>query len=331
MYTSHRFERGRFMTKTKAIKLENPRSIHDSAQVRVIKTNHIVEVMHMTKDPVPPTINYKKLDKDRYYCLLTGEIFEYKKSDNKSQSVVSIKKTLTKLKRLINNNFTGERNELFLTLTYGKTMTDCKQLMKDFDTFMKRLKRKYPQMEYINVIEPQGSGSWHCHVLLKDMAQQSLYIHNSKMAEMWGHGFTSTKGLKKVDNIGAYLGGYISDLEIADENTAELIESTKYSPNGQVDVVEREVENDDGTKTNKKFAKGARLHMYPSGVKFYRCSRGIKHPEAEKMIFADVKKIVGYRTPNYEKTIRLQQIDTAVPLNNFTYQQYNLKRQKGKA
>ena len=62
-----------------------------------------------------------------------------------------------------------------------------------------------------------------------------------------------------VDNVGAYLSAYLTnaivDADDEDEDTVEV----------------------DGVK--KAVIKGGRLHMYPTGMKIYRCSKGLKKPE----------------------------------------------------
>lgn len=40
------------------------------------------------------------------------------------------------------------------------------------------------------------------------------YIPNDEMAEIWGQGFTKTRRLDNVDNVGAYLTAYLGDMEI---------------------------------------------------------------------------------------------------------------------
>jgi hypothetical protein len=53
------------------------------------------------------------------YTDKSGAICEYALKENRAQSPESIKRSLKKIRRLINNNFYGEENELIITLTYG--------------------------------------------------------------------------------------------------------------------------------------------------------------------------------------------------------------------
>ena len=228
--------------------------------VTVTRMNHIVEIQYMEKRNVKNHI--KKLDKDRYIELSTGEIKEFNHIENRSESFNSLRQTFKKLRYLINNNFTGKGNELHVTLTYAENMTDTNRLYDDFRKFMQRLKYKYKDIssiDYISVIEPQGRGAWHCHVLLRFNDMDRVYIENSVLAGLWGHGFVTIKSLKDVDNIGAYLSAYLADIELDDENVIHAVLN---------DLSIKEVDG-------KKYIKGGRLHMYPPGMNLYRKSKGI--------------------------------------------------------
>jgi len=189
---------------------------------------------------------------------------------------------------IVNANFSGKSNELFITLTYAENMQDIKQVCRDYEVFYKKLKRKYKDygFEYVSVPEPQSRGAWHLHVLLKAMNKEYLYIPNDEIETLWSHGFTKTERLNQVDNVGAYVSAYLTDLY--NENT--------------------------GAK-----AKGARLYLYPAGMNLYRCSRGIKRAEiVEGNLHIDDKYKV------YEKQFEITQNDEVV--NVVTIKQYNMKR-----
>ncbi|MFE4024470.1 hypothetical protein ACFXPZ_45125, partial [Streptomyces sp. NPDC059101] len=73
----------------------------------------------------------------------------------------------------------------------------------------------------------------------------------------------------------------------------------------------------------KKFLKGGRLHMYPSGMNMYRKSKGIVKPEREEMKFGDIKKVVGSAKPHYEKSYHVENDNFE---NTISFLQYNTKR-----
>lgn len=286
--------------------------IPDGDLVTVTKMNHIVEVQHMQK--MNRKAHIKKLDKDRYIDLGSGEIKEFNHIENRSESFNSLRQTFKKLRYLINNNFTGAGNELHVILTYAENMTDIKRLYKDFEKFMKRLRYKYKDIssiDYISVVEPQGRGAWHCHLLLRFNDIDKVYIENSMLAELWGHGFVTIRSLKDVDNIGAYLSAYLTDVELTEENIISLVD-TDYV------IVVKEVNGQE-----KNIVKGGRLHLYPSGMNLFRKSKGIVYPERQRMKYKEIKKIVGSAEPTYQKSITVENDDFT---NTINYEQYNLKR-----
>ena len=286
--------------------------IPDGDLVTVTKMNHIVEVQHMQK--MNRKAQIKKLDKDRYIYLGSGEIKEFNHIENRSQSFNSLRQTFKKLRYLINNNFTGAGNELHVILTYAENMTDTKRLYKDYEKFIKRLRYKYKDIssiDYISVVEPQGRGAWHCHLLLRFNDIDKVYIENSMLAKLWGHGFVTIRSLKDVDNIGAYLSAYLTDVELTEENIISLV-GTDYV------IVVKEVNGQE-----KNIVKGGRLHLYPSGMNLFRKSKGIVYPERQRMKYKEIKKIVGSAKPTYEKSIKIENDDFT---NTINYEQYNLKR-----
>lgn len=280
--------------------------------VKVTQMNHIVEVQCM--DKVNTKAHIKKLDKDTYVDLQTGEVKEFNHSENRQQNYNSLRQTFKKLRYLINNNFTGKGNELHIILTYKANMTDSKQLYEDFDKFMKRLRYQYKKettVDYLSVVEPQGRGAWHCHVLMRFNELDKVYIKNKDLRALWGLGFVTVKSLKEVDNIGAYLSAYLADVELDEQTVMTAVKENR-------DVVVRIVEGEE-----KKFIKGGRLHMYPNGMNLYRKSKGILEPERVDMRFEEIKKVVGTAIPNYQKSITIQDGDFE---NTIQYLQYNTKR-----
>lgn len=47
-----------------------------------------------------------------------------------------------------------------------------------------------------------------------DFPVKAPYIDNSVIAEKWRHGFTKTKAVHGVDNIGAYFSAYLADMPL---------------------------------------------------------------------------------------------------------------------
>lgn len=280
--------------------------------VTVTEMNHIVEVQHMEKMNTKNRI--KKIDKERYMDIDTGEIKEFELSENRQENYNSLRQTFKRLRYLINNNFIGSANELHITLTYKENMTDTKRLYEDFKKFIMRLKYAYKEkssIDYLCVVEPQGRGAWHCHVLMRFNELDKVYIKNTDLRRIWGLGFVTIKSLKDVDNIGAYLSAYLTDLELTNDNYLKAIQEKR-------EVVIKQVEGKE-----KKFIKGGRLHMYPSGMNLYRNSKGIVKPKRKKMRYKDIKKIVGSAQPHYEKSYHIENDNFE---NTISFEQYNMKR-----
>jgi hypothetical protein len=305
----------------KVLRNQELKPIPSQKIVKYTDMGNVKEVMYIEK------LNRKGLDitkinKNQYMVNSTGEILDYKHSENRKDNVDSLRRTFKKIRYLINNNFGGMSNELAFTITYKENITDPKTLYNDFKNFSKRLKYKYPDMEYLCVVEPQGRGAWHCHVLLKFVSHQKIYIPNKEIAEIWGHGFVTVKAIRQdVDNLGAYLSAYLGDIELDDgENLKTLIDLGIIKSGKPIDIKEVEIE---GVK--KKFIKGGRLHMYPPGMNIYRKSKGILEPESVYKPYSDIKKIVGSSTPNYSSCISILD-DDSKQLNTIIYEQYNMKR-----
>jgi hypothetical protein len=150
-------------------------------------------------------------------------------------------------------------------------MQDDKQLHADFKKFMMRLKHKYKSHEfaYISVVEPQGRGAWHVHLLLKTLNQEELKLANWDIEPIWGHGITHTERLNNTDNIGAYFKAYLTNAELTDELAKELSISKD-------DIKEMPTEDGQGVK---RVVKGERLKMYPAYMQIYRHSRNVKYPD----------------------------------------------------
>ena len=104
-------------------------------------------------------------------------------------------------------------NVRWITLTYAENMTDTDRLYFDFKDFNKRFQyyckiNGYSKPEYIVMMEPQGRGAWHCH-LLYIWDCKAPYVANKTLRDLWGHGFVKIKKLDNCDNVGAYLTAYL--------------------------------------------------------------------------------------------------------------------------
>jgi len=274
----------------------------------------------------------KKIDKDHYVDLRTGELCEYEHIENRAENLHGIRQTLNRIRALINTNVTEPLNCRWVTLTYRQEentpMTDTKRLMQDYEKFWKRFcywckSNGYSKPEYISVIEPQGSGSWHVHSFFI-WSEKAPFIPNEKMAELWGQGFTKTKQPQDCDNVGAYFSAYLGDMPLDEvQHMSKDKQLQALSASGQVD--EKEFADDAGTIKKKKFVKGGRLFLYPPGMNIIRSSKGVKQPEVEYMSREQAQKKVSSAKETFSCAYEIVGDDGLV-VNRISKAYYNSKR-----
>lgn len=285
-------------------------------EVRVKEMGNIVEVMY--SDKKNNQIVIKKINENEYIDLRTGEIKQFQKIDNRACDMNSVRQSLGKLRDLLNTNITDVSKCRWVTLTYKENMTDTKKLYEDFKKFNMRMRYKGYKYEYIVAMEPQGRGAWHAHLVMI-FDDTAPYIDNKLMAEIWGHGFTVTKKLEDVDNVGAYLTAYLGDMDMDDYKNLSEDEKNTMKIYGLKEV------NINGSTEKKSVLKGARLHMYPPKFNLYRCSRGIKKPIITYETEREAQKKISAGTLTFEKTIEISDSDSQF-CNTINYRHYNLIR-----
>jgi hypothetical protein len=155
-------------------------------------------------------MNIKKIDKDHYMIIKTGEILECNKSKNRGESG-RLQESKEKMMSIINENFTGGLDQALTTVTYRENMQDPKKLYNDFRYFICKVERLCKcDLSYIAVAEPQERGAWHLHILWKRLDGLRFFLSQKILMESWGHGGVCIKRLQDVDNVGAYLAGYLN-------------------------------------------------------------------------------------------------------------------------
>lgn len=253
----------------------------DMKAVRVTKAGPVTEVLSLRN--IPKDTGLRKLDADTYLNTITGEVKEYEHIENRAESTSSIRRTMRQIRLLVNANVTDPKRALWVTLTYAENMTDTKRLYSDFKVFWLRLcrfckKQGYGKPEFISVVEPQGRGAWHVHLFLIWEHEAPFIPNNEVMEKLWEHGWTKTKSIKDVDNVGAYFSAYLADIPV--DEALELPMSL-YGKMKKLKREEKSFEDEDGNIKTKKFIKGGRLALYPRGMCMFRHSRGIKEPTVE--------------------------------------------------
>ena len=252
-------------------------------------TNHIVEMTVMEK-PIRRKCAIKRLDKDHYVNLRTGEVCEFRHSVKNQRK--NMNKAYTTLRRLINYNFTGNESELHVTLTYGEDMQSRENVSAEFKAFWKRLKYAYPTCEYIVIYEPTEKGVWHVHVLIKDRRGKRLFIPKGRLSYMWRKGYVCVNRILDNDNIAAYFMGLFSDRN----------------------------------KEKSGSKKVERIPYYANNYRLYSRSKGIKTPPLYKETYKQALERVKGLEPCFENAYGIYDSGDGTELNVIYHKQYNKRR-----
>lgn len=158
----------------------------------------------------------KRINQNEYCDIRTGEVKEYQhREQNRSRNM---NRSFERLRQLINANFIGEINERHITLTYAEKMIDFDKASMDFKRFWEKLHYHYPDLEFIRIIEPQHTGSWHIHALLKTKKYGNLSIPHEQIETLWGHGFVRKTTTLGCDNVGAYFTALLKNVDVFEDD-----------------------------------------------------------------------------------------------------------------
>ena len=290
--------------------------------VKVSEMGNIIEIQYMSKRNSKQTIQMQK-GGEEFVILATGEIKEVQHGTTRKDNKKGLYKTFANIRAIINTNVTDVSKVRWCTLTYKENMTDTKKLYQDFTNFNKRFcyfctKNGFDKAEYIAVFEPQKRGAWHCH-LLYIWDKQAPFIPNKTLAELWGHGFVQIRQLNNIDNIGAYLTAYLTDLDLSECTILDLNEKSV--------IKECEVPTTNGT-TKKAVVKGSRLKLYPAGFQIMRHSKGIKKPTQTIMSQTEAITKVQGAVKTFERAYRLYDEETGFE-SVIVKEQFNFNKKIG--
>ncbi|MCM1149028.1 MAG: hypothetical protein NC319_02935 [Butyricicoccus sp.] len=280
---------------------------------------NVLEICHALSTAGSPV---RKIDAEHGVDVRTGEVIDYKHKETRAENIRAVSQSMKRLRDIINTNLTRPSHALWVTLTYKENMTDTKRLYEEYRRFWCRFgyylkKHSYPHAEYITAVEPQARGAWHLHCLFL-FPKKAPFIPNDDIAKIWGHGFCKTKSLKGIANPGLYLTAYLTDMEFTEALSEHITKGR---------LAEAEVTDENGVKQKKAIIKGARLKLYPTGFKLYRCSRGVKRPETYKTTEAEAQKIVGTAPLTFEKTVSITDSNGKV-VNVVNYRTYTRQTKK---
>lgn len=296
------------MDSTQFEKLDHIPDKNPNLLVKVTEMGNIIEVQYMSRRNTKQTVRMLE-GGEQYVVCSSGEIKDVVHHETRKDNKKGLYKTFANMRAIINTNVTDVSKVRWCTLTYAENMTDTKKLYMDFQQFNQRFQyyckqQGYSKPEYIVMMEPQGRGAWHAHLLYIWQDMKAPYIANDVFAKLWGHGFVRIKKLDNVDNVGAYLTAYLGDMELSEVDWHKWNEITRGSTVKQVEMID-----ENGEKVTKPILKGARLNLYPANFNMLRCSRGIKRP-TEEMLSQEManKKVLG-ATKTFETAVKLTDVE----------------------
>lgn len=296
------------MDSTQFEKLDHIPDKNPNLLVKVTEMGNIIEVQYMSRRNSKQTVRMLE-GGEQYVVCSSGEIKDVVHHETRKDNKKGLYKTFANMRAIINTNVTDVSKVRWCTLTYAENMTDTKKLYMDFQQFNQRFQyyckqQGYSKPEYIVMMEPQGRGAWHAHLLYIWQDMKAPYIANDVFAKLWGHGFVRIKKLDNVDNVGAYLTAYLGDMELSEVDWHKWNEITRGATVKQVEMTD-----ENGEKVTKPILKGARLNLYPANFNMLRCSRGIKRP-TEEMLSQEManKKVLG-ATKTFETAVKLTDVE----------------------
>jgi len=274
----------------------------DNAITHVCISGNVTELRAMDRS-YNNLRHIKRINQNEYYDTRTGEVKEYQhREQNRPRNM---NRSFERLRQLINTNFTGEINERHITLTYAEIMTDFDKASMDFKRFWEKLHYHYPDLEFIRIIEPQQTGSWHIHALLKSKNFRNLSIPLEQLETLWGHGFVRKTTTLGCDNVGAYFTALLKNLDVFEDDTKE--------------------------ETDRQYiVKNARLRFYPPNKRFYGYSKGIVQPTRFKTTYKEALKFVNEKNLTYSSATEIiltyDNPEENVTVNRIARYQFNKKR-----
>lgn len=263
--------------------VKKTRDIPNDTLVRVRDMGTVIDIQHSSMRGVGAPI--KRIDKEHFVITETGEVREYEEHDNafRIKNIGSVRRSMKKAYEIINSNYVDGTHTSWLTLRLNESIFDAKEFGskfgKNFKVFMEKIHRIDSNAKYFYAIEPSANGTYHVHCLL------FWSVPAPKLnPEIWIYGSCYISNMKRrarVNNIGAYLCSYLSDMPISEFK--ELHPGAEVSKDSIKTV--RCFNDDEDMFAIKSFVKNARLELFPKGFKFFRHSENMKTAETTYEIY----------------------------------------------
>lgn len=249
------------------MRIINHRKIKDNTFVKKIITGDTARIVNNSFHNDKPRMI--RIDKDHGVNPETGELIVFNHSVNRRERMADFRRSLSALRDLILTNVVDLPRCFFVTITYDENISDKKRLQKDFPNFIKKVRRKYGRCEYIQVVEFQGRGALHCHVILIFDEVPSISIGDEQIRKCWALGSVNSGPITSAEATAKYLTNYLFEYQLYREKWDDYCKS-------------------------KKQKKGERVPFYESGSHLYNPSRGIRRPIVVKGItYAEAKESLG--------------------------------------
>ena len=246
----------------------------------------------------------KNLKNKTYFNMYTGETKKYKFKEKKD--IESIRRSMRRLKKIIELNFDQNTNFIFFTLTYDMAIapTDLDRVKKDVKNFLKKINyrlRNMYDLAYIEKFEIQRNGNWHIHGLIKDVKNKEFDTSFFEIIpQLWEKG-------KQVD------------VQIVNSNGMRL------------KLGKKEVELNDNDSIEKLASYLAKISCFKdnkmdikSGERLFISSKNIEKPiKTTNVILKEVLEKLESENAFLEKEISFELYNGSNCLNTFNKRLYN--------
>lgn len=163
--------------------------------LKLVISGHIYEWYEFEISPRKP----EKKNGKRIFKTKDERLVEYIQSEDRQKN---FNKTKKQIERLI---YANPQLTKFLTLTFAGEMSDIETANTHFHNFVARLRRLYPEFQYIAVPEFQKRGAVHYHLLCF-----LPYVRSKTISEVWSHGFIKIKRTDRVKDMAKYMTKYLT-------------------------------------------------------------------------------------------------------------------------
>lgn len=241
-------------------------NIPDDFEVKVtkLKAQNMAEI---TATSIRKSVinNYRKENANGCLDKRTGEFIEYERNIIKPEKAV--KRSMRQLEKILKNNFSGEDDERFITLTTEEEVKNIAKIKRYAKGFIKALRRIYgDKFKFACVFEMHSfRESWHIHMITKGTKRLS----NKTVEKYWSKGWTWT--VKITDKCTDF---EIDIDKIMQEPNCWLAHQGFYG-------IERVI---------SYMAKYKSKESIPSGMRAFSISRNLEKPEEVKITYGKFKE-----------------------------------------